>query len=68
MKKLAIVLLLSATPAWAGWKVVGESPVAKSYADPATILRKDSVAAMWSLLDYNDFQRMVKSATSHKRR
>jgi hypothetical protein len=60
MKKLAIVLLLSSTPAWAGWKAVGDSPNAKSYADPASIVRKDNVAAMWSLLDYNDFQRMVE--------
>lgn len=60
MKKLAIALLLIAAPAWAGWKTVGESPGAKSYADPATIQRKDDVAAMWSILDYENFQRMVE--------
>ncbi|MBI3527503.1 MAG: hypothetical protein HY067_05980 [Betaproteobacteria bacterium] len=60
MKKLAIVLLLLSSDAWAGWKSVGEDDTATSYADPATIVRKGNTATMWSLLDYKAFQRMVE--------
>ena len=59
-KRLAIVLLLLSSPAWAAWKSVGEDDTATSYADPATIVRKGSTATMWSLLDYKAFQRMVE--------
>lgn len=60
MKKLAAFLLLLSSPAWAGWKNVGEDSAGTSYADPATIVRKGHTATMWSLLDYKDFQRMVE--------
>jgi hypothetical protein len=60
MNKVLAILLCAAAPAWAGWKTVGESPGARSFADPSSILRKGPVAAMWSLLDFNNFQRMVE--------
>ena len=61
MRNLVLVgLLLAAMPAWAAWKVVGSTPSATSYADAATILRNAQVSAMWSLLDYASFQRMVE--------
>lgn len=60
MKKLAVFLLLLSSPAWAGWKSVGEDNAGTSFADPATIVRKGSTATMWSLFDYKDFQRMVE--------
>ena len=60
MASLAIVLLLAANPARAGWKSVGADEVATSYADAATIVRNGDTARMWSLLDYKAFQRMVE--------
>ena len=60
MKKLAMVLMLLSSPAWAGWKAVGEEETGTSYADPATIVKTGSVVKMWSLLDYKAFQRMVE--------
>lgn len=60
MKKVAIFLLLLSSPAWAGWKSVGEDDTATSYADPATIVRSGNTVKMWSLLDYKAFQRMVE--------
>lgn len=60
MKKLAVFLLLLSSSAWAGWKSIGEDDTAKTYADPATIVRKGNTATMWSMLDYKSFQRMVE--------
>ena len=60
MKKLAIFLLLLSSPAWAGWKSVGEDGAGTTYVDLATIIRKGNTATMWSLFDYKDFQRMVE--------
>lgn len=60
MKKLAVVLLLVSSPAWAGWKSIGEDDTGTSYADSATIVRQGNIARMWSLLDYKAFQRMVE--------
>lgn len=60
MKKLAVVLLLLSSPAWAGWKSVGEEDSGKSYADPATLVKSGNTVKMWSLLDYKAFQRMVE--------
>ena len=60
MKKAAIVLLLLSSPAWAGWKSVGEDDAATAYADPGTIVRNGNTATMRSLLDYKAFQRMVE--------
>lgn len=67
MKKFAIFLLLLSSPAWAGWKSVGDDDAVTTYADPASIVRKGSTATMWSLLDYKAFQRMVEVGYfSHK--
>lgn len=67
MKKLAIFLLLLSSPAWAGWKSVGEDDTATTYADTASIVRKGKTATMWTLLDYKAFQRMVEFGYfSHK--
>ena len=60
MNKLAIFLLLLSSPAWAGWKSVGEDDTATSYVDPATIVRSGNTAKLSSLLDYKAFQRMVE--------
>jgi hypothetical protein len=60
MKKITILLLLAASPAWAGWKSLAQEPAGTSYADADTIVRDGNIAAMSSLLDYNDFQRMVE--------
>jgi hypothetical protein len=60
MKKLAIFLLLIGSPAWAGWKSIGEDDTGTSYADAATIVKSGTTAKMWSLLDYKAFQRMVE--------
>ena len=60
MKKIATFMLLLSSPAWAGWKSVGEDDAATSYADTATIIRSGNTAKMWSLLDYKAFQRMVE--------
>jgi hypothetical protein len=60
MKTLAIFLLLLSSPAWAGWKSVGEDDTVTTYADSATIARKGNTATMWSLLDYKAFHRMVE--------
>ena len=60
MKKLAIFLLLISSPAWAGWKSIGEDDAGTSYADLATILKSGTTAKMWSMFDYKAFQRMVE--------
>jgi hypothetical protein len=60
MEKLAIFLLLLSSAAWAEWTSIGEDNTAASYADPATIVRSDDTAKMWSLFDYKAFQRMVE--------
>ena len=60
MKKLAFSLLLLCSPAWAGWKSVGEDNTATTYADTASIVKKGNTATMWTLLDYKAFQRMVE--------
>ena len=60
MKRIAILLLMAATPAWAGWKSLAQEPAGTVYADADTIVRDGNIAAMSSLLDYNDFQRMVE--------
>ena len=60
MKKTAIFLLLLSSPAWAGWKSIGEDDTVTSYADTATIIRNGNTATMWSLFDYKGFQRMVE--------
>jgi hypothetical protein len=60
MKKLAILLLLISSPAWAGWKSIGEDDTGTSYADPATIVKSGATAKMWSMFDYKAFQRMVE--------
>ena len=60
MKKLAIFLLLISSPAWAGWKSIGEDDTGTSYADPATIVKSGTTAKMWSMFDYKAFQRMVE--------
>jgi hypothetical protein len=67
MKKLAFFLLLLSSPAWAGWKSVGERDTATTYADTASIVRKGNTATMWILIDYKAFQRMVEVGYfSHK--
>ena len=60
MKKLAIILLLLSSSAWAGWKSIGENDTRTSYADLDRIIRNGNTAKMWTLLDYNAFQRMVE--------
>jgi hypothetical protein len=60
MEKLAIFLLLLSSAAWAEWTSVGEDNTAAFYADPATMVRSDYTAKLWSLLDYKAFQRMVE--------
>jgi hypothetical protein len=60
MKKTAIFLLLISSPAWAGWKSIGEDDTGTSYADPATIVKSGTTAKMWSMFDYKAFQRMVE--------
>jgi hypothetical protein len=60
MRKLAFVLLLLSTPAWAGWKAVSEDGSGTTYADADTIVRSANTAKMWWLLDYSAFQRMVE--------
>ena len=60
MGKWVTLLLLLSSPAWAGWKSVGEDDTGTSYADAATIVRSGTSAKMWSLLDYKSFQRMVE--------
>jgi hypothetical protein len=60
MKRLAICLLLISSPAWAGWKSIGEDDTGTSYADPATIVKSGTTAKMWSMFDYKAFQRMVE--------
>ena len=60
MKKIAMVLLIFSSPVWAAWEPIGQDNGASSYADPATIVRDGATAKMWSLLDYQDFQRMVE--------
>lgn len=60
MKKLAAFLLLLSSPAWAGWKSVGEDDTATTYADTVSIVRKGTSATMWLLRDYKAFQRMVE--------
>jgi hypothetical protein len=60
MKKSAVFLLLLSSPAWAGWTSVGEDHAATAYADKATIVRKGETATMWSLLDFQNFRRMVE--------
>ena len=60
MRKLAILLLLLGSPAWAGWKSIAEDNAGVSYADPATIVRNGGSALMDSLFDHRDFQRMVE--------
>ena len=60
MKKLAIFLLLISSPAWAGWKSIGEDAAGTSYADTATIVKSGTTAKIWSMLDYKAFQRMVE--------
>ena len=67
MKKIAIVLFLLSSPAWAGWKSVGEDDTATTYADTASIVKKANTATMWTLIDYKAFQRMVETGYfSHK--
>ena len=60
MKTIAILLLVAASPAWAGWKNVAQEPAGTAYADTDTISRKGNIASMSWLLDYSDFQRMVE--------
>jgi len=60
MKTFAILLLLASSPAWAGWKSVGDDDTGTTYADPGTIARNGNTARMWSVLDYKAFQRMVE--------
>ena len=60
MNKLVVVLLLASSPAWAGWKAVGDEETGTTYADPATMARSGNTVKMWSLLDYKAFQRMVE--------
>jgi len=60
MKKLCAVLALLSSPAWAGWTSVGEDHAATAYADTTTIVRKGETATMWSLLDSQNFRRLVE--------
>ena len=56
----ACLMLLVSGVAFAGWKSVGEDGGATVYADPDTIVRSGSTVKMWSLRDYEDFQRTVE--------
>jgi hypothetical protein len=60
VQRLAVLLLLCAAPAWAGWKAVDENAAGITYADTAAIEHAGDTARMWSLLDYASFQRMVE--------
>lgn len=54
------MLLLAASPAWAGWKSLAQEGAATAYADADSIARSGNIAAMSWLTDFNDFQRMVE--------
>ena len=57
MKRLLILVLVSAAPAWAQWTQVGDDAKALTYADPATIRSRDHAATMTILLDFKNAQR-----------
>jgi hypothetical protein len=60
MKKIGLLLLLAASPAWAAWKNVAEDERTVTYADPASVKKSDGLVRMDSLIDYKAFQRMVE--------
>ena len=58
MKRLLLVVLASAAPAWAQWtQIGGDDAKALTYADPGTIRRQDHVATMAILVDFKNPQR-----------
>jgi hypothetical protein len=52
MKKLAFVLLLLTTPAWAEWTRVDVNEDSDAYIDLATIGRRGNIVKVWVLFDY----------------
>jgi hypothetical protein len=60
MRPVVLFLLLLTTPAWAGWKNVGDDPLGTLYADTDGIVRDGSLVRMQWLLDYSSFRRMVE--------
>lgn len=60
MKRLAICLLLLSGSAWADWKNVAEDELGVTYVDLTTAMKRGTTTAMWSVLDYKSFQRMVE--------
>lgn len=60
IRRITLVLLLAASPAWAGWKSLAQEGAATAYADADSIARSGNIAAMSWLTDFNDFQRMVE--------
>jgi len=58
MKRLLLVVLASAAPAWAQWtQVGGDDAKARTYADSGTIRRQDHAATMAILVDFKNAQR-----------
>lgn len=57
---LLAVLLLTATPAWAAWKLLGHSDGDGGfdiYGDPVSLVRSGDTAKMWGLVDYKTPQK-----------
>jgi hypothetical protein len=54
MKRLLLIMLLvlSASPAYAEWVEIDSTDTYTLYADPDTILRKEDLVKMWVLYDY----------------
>jgi len=60
MRNLAFLLILLCASASAAWKSVAEDNDGVTYVDPAAVVKNGTVARMWSVLDYKNFQRMVE--------
>jgi hypothetical protein len=59
-RRLLLVLILFAPPAWAAWNAVEQNATGNVYADAASVARNGSTASMWWVLDYANYQRMVE--------
>ena len=51
MRKLALVLLLAAMPAWADWSPAAEGESVYVYADKTTIRKRGNIVKLWTMYD-----------------
>jgi hypothetical protein len=57
MRKLALVLLLAAMPAWAEWSEVSETDKFFVYVDKSTLRKRGNYIKLWVMFDFKKPQK-----------